>query len=315
MFRYTIRFSFVLLAGCFCWTPVSNAQRVSDRGDRAAPKNSIVATKDGVQLGITYFASDEGQDSVPVVLLHDYKESRMVFNGLARALQNPQGPDDLSLAVITFDFRGHGESKTIQGPGGQTKKIDAAKLRNNDYLAMVNFDMEAIRKFLVGKNDAGELNLNKLCLVGVGMGANVATYWAARDWSAPPLALVKQGQDVKGLVQVSPKWSYRSLPLVRPLKHPAIRSEISTMIVWGAEDRKANRDAKNIYKILERFHPEPPRDQLEEKKDLFEVELPTSLHGSELLTNPQFRMLPLLKAFIDARIVKKDYEWSKRRQE
>jgi hypothetical protein len=114
---------------------------------------------------------------------------------------------------------------------------------------------------------------------------------------------------------VSPKWSYRSLPLVRPLKHPAIRSEISTMIVWGVEDRKANRDAKNIYKILERYHPEPPRDQREEKKDLFEVELPTSLQGSELLTNPQFRMLPMLKGFVDARIVKKDYEWSKRRQE
>lgn len=315
MFRYAIQFSFVLLTGCFCWTPLSSAQRVSDRGDKTAPKNSILTTKDGVQLGITYYASDERQEAVPVVLLHDYKESRAVFNGLARALQNPRDPESPSLAVITLDFRGHGESVTALGPGNQTYKIDAAKLRNNDYMAMVNFDMEAVRKFLVGKNDAGELNLNKLCLVGVGMGANVAVCWTAKDWSAPPLAVGKQGQDVKGLVLVSPKWNYRGLSLANPLKHPAIRAQISTMIVCGVEDKKATRDAKNIYKILERFHPEPPRDQREEKKDLFFVSLPTSLKGTELLTTPQFKMLSWLEGFIDARIVQKDYEWSKRRQD
>ena len=65
---------------------------------------------------------------------------------------------------------------------------------------MAALDMEAVRKFLVDKNDAGELNLNKLCLVGSGMGASVAANWAVQDWSAPPLAVGKQGQDVKALV-------------------------------------------------------------------------------------------------------------------
>jgi len=315
MFRYAIWLSFVLLMGCFYHTPLSSAQRVSDHDDKTVPKNFILTTKDGVQLGITYFASDEGQEAVPVLLLHDYKENRAVFNGLAGALQNPRDSDNSSLAVVTLDFRGHGESITALGPGGQTRKIDAAKLRNNDYLAMVYYDMEAVRKFLVGKNDAGELNLNKLCLVGVGMGANVAVHWAAKDWNTPPLAVSKQGQDVKGLVLVSPKWTYRSLSMVKPMKYPAIRSQISTMIVCGVEDKKATRDAKNIYKILERYHPEPPRDQREEKKDLFFVSLPTSLKGTELLTTPQFKMRSWLEGFIDARIVQKDYEWSKRRQD
>ena len=103
--------------------------------------------------------------------------------------------------------------------------------------------------------------------------------------------------------------------MIEPMKHPAIRAQISTLIAYGAEDGKATRDAKNIFKILERYHPEPPRDQLEEKKDLFFISLPTSLQGTKLLTAPQFRMLPRLEGFIDARIVRKDYEWSKRRSE
>jgi len=308
----------VLLAGGACSIPLARGQRDpargdSAQGDRRSPKNSILTTKDGVRIGITYYASDQGQNAVPVVLMHDYKESRVVFNGLAIALQNPPGPDSPSLAVVTLDFRGHGESTTALGPGGRIRKIDAAKLRTAGYLAMAQFDMEAVRKFLVDKNDAGELNLNKLCLVGVGMGANVAVYWAAKDWSVPPLAVGKQGQDVKGLVLISPRWNYRGLKMVDPMKHPAIRAEISTMIAFGAEGGKAKHDAKNIYKILERYHPEPPRDQMEEKKDLFFIGLPTSLQGTKLLTTPQFRMLPRLVGFIDARIVRKEYEWSRRR--
>jgi hypothetical protein len=143
----------------------------------------------------------------------------------------------------------------------------------------------------------------------------VAVYWAAKDWSWPPLAVGKQGQDVKGLVLVSPRWNYPGLKLVDPMKHPAIRARISTLITYGAEDGKAKRDAKIIYKILERYHPEPPRDQREEKKDLFMIGLPTSLQGTKLLTTPQFKMLPRLEGFIDARIVRKDFEWSKRRSE
>jgi pimeloyl-ACP methyl ester carboxylesterase len=315
MSRFTIRFSLVLLAGWFCWTLPANAQRPSAQGDRIPPKSSILTTKDGVRLGITYYASDAGQEAVPVVLMHDYKESRAVFNGLALALQNPRDPDSPSLAVVTPDFRGHGDSTTALGRGGQVRKIDAARLRTNDYQAMVQFDMEAVRKFLVEKNDAGELNLNKLCLVGIGMGANVAVYWTAKDWSAPPLAVGKQGQDVRGLVLVSPKWNFRGLKLVEPMKYPAIQTQISILIAFGAEDGKVTRDAKNIYKILERHHPEPPRDQREEKKDLFFIGLPTSLQGTKLLTTPQFNMLPRLEGFIIARIVQKDYQWSKRRSE
>ena len=99
---------------------------------------------------------------------------------------------------MIVDLRAHGEStKQLVGDGGVVD-LDPAKLWKEGLVAMSTLDMEAIRDFLVDKNDAGELNLNKLCMVGSGMGASVAVNWAANDWAAPPLAVGKQGQDVKG---------------------------------------------------------------------------------------------------------------------
>ncbi len=311
MFRFGKLSAIVIFACCACYAATAVAQ--PSRGKAPPPKDRKLTTKDGVRLGITYYASTEGKEAVPVVLLHDHKESRVVFNALARALQDPPSGSGPSLAVVTVDFRGHGDSKTVELRDGRSQEIDAARLRAADFQNMVRFDMEAVRKFLVTKNDEGALNLNKLCLCGSGLGANVAVYWAAQDWSAPSLAVGKQGQDVKALVLVSPKWSYRGLPLKGPMKNRAIQQRISTLIAFGEKDTKASRDARNIHKILERYHPEPPKHELREKKDLFIVPLGTSLQGTELLAKPQFGLFSKLQGFVDVRLVQKEFEWVKRR--
>ena len=106
---------------------------------------------------------------------------------------------------------------------------------------MAAFDMEAVRGFLVGKNDAGELNLNKLCLVGSGMGANVAANWALQDWTAPPLAIGKQGQDVKALVLISPRWSYSGLSFQGPMQFRPLKENVAWQLIYGVEDTKSWR--------------------------------------------------------------------------
>ena len=128
-------------------------------------------------------------------------------------------------------------------------------------LAMSAQDMEAVRGFLVGKNDDGELNLNKLCLVGVGMGATVAVNWAAQDWSAPPLLVGKQGQDVKALVLVSPQWKYRGIMLQQALRLADLKKGAAWMLIYGEQDPDQTADARRIYRQLERFHPAPESAQ------------------------------------------------------
>jgi pimeloyl-ACP methyl ester carboxylesterase len=285
------------------------AQRRSTTEDNTVK----LTTKDGVQLKISYYPSQLGKEAVPVVMLHDFKESRNVFNSLARSLQKPSSSDLPSHAVITVDLRGHGESTKMFDRSGQTRELEAAKLGKRDFQSMVLQDMEAVRKFLVKKNDASELNLNKLCLLGSGMGANVATLWAAQDWSVPQLATRKQGRDVKGLVLVSPDWKFRGLPLLKSLKHPQVREEISMMVIYGKEDRKAAQSAETVYKNLERYHPEPPPEAGPESKTLVLISRPTSLEGTRLLTDDNFRVFPHVEFFIDARLAQQEFEWIPRK--
>ncbi len=308
-------------SGCFKWIVlgllgwvVAGASTASAQGSfRAPPPEELkLTTLDGVKLAATYYPSNLGREAVPIVLLHDFKESRTVFNSLAKALQSPGDESGDSRAVITVDLRGHGES-TVQASGnGQTRDLEASRLRARDFEAMYLQDMEAVRRFLVEENDAGQLNLNSLCLLGAGMGANVATYWAAKDWSTPRLATLKQGQDVKSLILVSPEWKFNGLPLLIPLRQPGVRQEISFFIVYGDQASKAKKDAKNLHKNLVRFHPDPPRDKEKELKDLFMIKLPTKLQGTTLLTSREFKMVPYLNTFIDARITRKRFQWVSR---
>jgi pimeloyl-ACP methyl ester carboxylesterase len=247
-------------------------------------------TKDGVQLTATYYPSTQPKGSAqakqvtPVVLLHDYKETRAVFTQFAQRLQAPaeSEPDRPSFAVITVDVRAHGDStKQILRDGSQVD-LDAARLDRDELLAMAALDMEAVRGFLIVKNDAGELNLNKLCLVGAGMGANVAVNWAAQDWSAPPLAVVRQGQDVKGLVLLSPRWTFRGLSLQQPMRFNALKRFVAWMLIYGEEDNRVKVDVHRIERQLEPFHEKQAGSP--QRQGLAVVAWPSKLQGSTLLS-------------------------------
>lgn len=60
---------------------------------QSEPADAVsLTTKDGVQLHLTYFPAaqrkgTEAKQATPVVLLHDVKETRAVFNSLAEQLQ------------------------------------------------------------------------------------------------------------------------------------------------------------------------------------------------------------------------------------
>jgi pimeloyl-ACP methyl ester carboxylesterase len=217
-------------------------------------------------------------------------------------------------AVITVDLRGHGESKTAVSTNGSTAELDATRFQVADYQAMVVQDMEAVRSFLVEQNDAGNLNLNKLCVVGSGMGANVALLWAARDWATPPLAVRKQGQDVKALVLLSPRWNYRGLILRDAMKFPPVQQRLSVFLAYGSADRIFARDGENLRKIFERNHPEPPPDQVQQRKDFFVYDPDTMLQGTKLLNSREFAMGPKIASFIEARLGSSTFPWVQRKR-
>jgi pimeloyl-ACP methyl ester carboxylesterase len=262
---------------------------------------------DGLQLSATFYPGTEGKETVPVILLHMWKGSGKDYAGLAPYLQE-QGH-----AVLVPDLRGHGDS--AQG-AMRGRKLDPAKLSADHYYQMRYGDMELFRRFLVEKNDAGELNLNKLCLVGAEMGAVVAVYHALNDWTQirREANRAAPSQDVKGIVMISPDWDFRGMPLNKPLNHPVVRSAISMMIVVGREDSRSLSEANRVHNVLKKFHVDPEKLEPEErdKIDLFFIKAPTKLQGTKMLGVRGLRVEWAIARFIELRLTSQDYPWYQR---
>jgi pimeloyl-ACP methyl ester carboxylesterase len=263
------------------------------------PEDITLGTRDGVSILATYYPSKLGKDAVPVVLLHAAKGVRGDFTSLALRLQ------EAGHAVIAPDLRGHGDS----APGSGNRE---AGLRRPDFSAMVNQDVEAVKSFLVERNNARELNIEKLCLVGLEMGSVIALNFTARDWSWPPLAIGKQGQDVKALVLVSPEWSYRGLRINEAVAHPQVRRDVSVIIIAGKGGSKQLREAKRLYSAFERYHPTPLPEEAASKQTLWLRTLPTTLQGTKLLRQKRLGVDEMIEKFIELRLSNLDIPWQER---
>lgn len=271
------------------------------------PEAISLETKDRVMLRCTYYPGTQGKDSVPIIMLHDFQGRRTEYDALARGLQRVRGH-----AVIVPDLRGHGESTRRRGLDGDDQTIEAADLRPADFAAMVELDLEKIKGFLLRKNNASELNIEKLCVIAAGsMGSVVGVNWVLKDWSQPILPTLKQGQDVKALVLLSPATNYKSLKATPAFNHPYVGGKLSTLLIGGSKES----DIKTIYNQLKRKHAPTPTDEEERLKhqDLFYFLEETELKGTRLLRAGLGVDQKILQ-FIDLRIVRKaeDFPWTDR---
>ena len=268
------------------------------------PKQEItLVTDDEVMLKASFWPGTQAKESVPVILLHAFGGSRKDFHQLAEFLQ------EKGCAVIAPDLRGHGESTQVRD---SNRALLAANLSPAAFADMID-DVETVKKYLMARNNGGELNIDKLCIVGAEMGAVVAANWAVTDWNWPPLAVGKQGQDVKALVLLSPPEKFKSLRMLEPLNDRAVRSRVSFFIAVGNEDAAALRDATKIHTNLKRFHPEPLKD---EDRDLyFDRRIASKRQGTKLLGKEfkQYELMENIAEFIDMRSGKQPYPWQDRK--
>jgi pimeloyl-ACP methyl ester carboxylesterase len=286
-------------------------------GQAAAPQVSQLRTSDGVQLTISYYKSTAAVGSpaakqvTPVIMLHDFKDTRAIFGPLAARLLTPpeDDRDRPAFAVVTVDLRGHGDSTKQIFPNGFQQDLDAAKLKKDGIVAMAGLDMEEVRRFLVTKNDEGAVNLNKLCIIGAGMGATVGANWAVQDWLAPPLAIGKQGQDVKALVLVSPRWSYQGLTMLAPLRLRPLKQFAAWMLLYGSEDAKVEADVRRIEKQLKPFHSPAEANGGVAPSGLVVLGLPSKLQGDKLLTGLADQAENQIVTFLFHNVAKKDQPW------
>jgi pimeloyl-ACP methyl ester carboxylesterase len=312
---------FLLLAAS--WPPLwaEDKKPAADK-DAELPKGEemTLTTDDGLQLALTYYPGTKGKESIPVVLLHAFKGNRTNFTKeFAQFLQN-QG-----CAVVVPDLRGHGGSTRFKNARKDEKPLDANKMPPGQFSLMAVQDMKAVKEFLWDKNNCGDLNLDKLCVVGAEMGASVALDFArfdavGYDLGSTAYGPLKLGGFVKALVLISPEQlSFKGIPASRALQNPAVRSDISILIIVGKEEVKSLDEANRIYKMFEPGHPKPEREKEEERQTLFWDPLDTNLQGANLLDKKgkDLNVDKDIADFIDLRLKKSDpsktWVWKERK--
>ncbi len=270
------------------------------------PKAVELITKDGVKLNLAYYASPLKEEGGVVVLLHMFKGSQVDFKSLPILLQRD------GYAVVVPDLRGHGKSTTVVR-GDREGTIDASAMkRAADFEPLIVEDMEAIRKFLIEKNNNKELNCRKTCLVGAEMSAVVALNYAILDWSYPPLTTGPQGQDVKALILITPPWTFKGLTIKAALDQKDILSNLSFLIINGETDSAHAAGAKRLHQWLERISPTPAKDAAERQK-VFARMPKTSLQGTKMLGVAGVSIEKDILQFLKLRIANRTIPWAERK--
>lgn len=204
----------------------------------------VLRTGDNVDIHITYFQSDLGEETPVVILLHAEGSSRQAWTtkgGFGEKLWNR------GFAVIAVDLRKHGQS-VIEGPGIRPSVSPVDRQR------MVTQDLEAVKDFIFKEHMAKRLNMAKTGIIAPEMSAAVAIMYTMLDWSKKPFddgLKTPRGQDIRTLILLSPESNPKGLTLgknlvdvgklaaIDPAKFPS--REFSMLFLYGTADKKDRR--------------------------------------------------------------------------
>lgn len=200
-------------------------------------------TKDGMELRAFYFPSEKKKEAPAVLLVHEWQGQASPYVKLVLAL-NKAG-----CAVLVPDYRGHGGSREYVNQRGEKAELDPAQMSRRDVEAIVGLDLEKAKGFLKDENNDGYLNLNALVVIGVREGCVLGMQWAKRDWGFPSVGRIKQGQDVKALVLISPEKQVKGLSAESALTDINL-VRLPMMIVAGTDSPEA-AEARRIANRVE----------------------------------------------------------------
>jgi pimeloyl-ACP methyl ester carboxylesterase len=271
-----------------------------------------ITTADGVELDGTYFRSPgAGRDAPCVMLVHKYASDRSKTDwiALASALQ------EAGFAVLTFDLRGHGGSTQLSNPqtfwnvpfnrngirGGSPKhtSINSSNFKPSYFPFLVN-DLAAARRFLEQKNDAQELNVHSLTIIGAQEGAALGFLFMAaeygRTYRIGQTALQSYGTEFNaGTDFASGVWlSLTMRPGLPPgapnfdmtswiRSHPLMREKTPMCFIYGEKDSRARADAESVHRQLQA--PITGRPEKHKQDNLHPIK-GTDLAGPALLGQP-----------------------------
>ena len=244
--------------------------RAQAPGASAGPSSSrierVLQTDDNWQIYISYFPAPGERELITreapvVILLHgdNQGENRLVWGDGPRALPARLQAD--GCAVITVDLRKHGQSTNVARVAGDSPaggRSGNATIQSSDYRNMVDFDLEAVKRFIQQQHQAKKLNMHKLAIVGAGSSAAVAAAYAVLDWNKEPYddaaseeLKTPRGQDVRALVFLSPPARVKGLSFNEALSEARNPDwNLAFLILYGKANRTDAKDGAAVQKRL-----------------------------------------------------------------
>lgn len=240
-------------------------------GMASAQEEVQFETADKVELHGTFYAG--GKAKAPcVILLHKTGGSRDAkgWKDLAQALNK-------DFAVLAFDFRGHGESTSVDvnsfwsAPNNSLIKGAAkkpGKISYKDfppsYYPMFVYDVIAAKRYLDQQNDAGACNTSNVVVIGAEEGAAVGALWMATEFDrykmvrnaigrlVPDPSGKSEGEDIASAIWLSIPKTFAGVNVGHWLKGTGnkVRDKVPMVFFYGDQDSKAASAANALLNEL-----------------------------------------------------------------
>ncbi len=295
MTKYLCALSAIVIMGADCQLRAQDANKTVEQ--------KLLPTADGWQIAVEYYKIT-GNPQTPVVMILHGENS----NALAWKKDFAEPLHQLGYAVALIDLRKHGNSKTMIN--GATS--DTADLRPTDYEAMIIYDIETVKEFLISEHQQRNLNIRKLGLLSSDMSVPLALGFAELDWNKPPYddapvpaMRTPRGQDVHAIAMISPTLvlpRVNSTVAARNLSAPV--RQIQFFIAMGKDDANDKGQTKRLEKLL-MTHPS-------NTERITFKQYASNLNGV-MLANRTPTLKQDLMAFFDKNLMKYDVEWIDRR--
>jgi pimeloyl-ACP methyl ester carboxylesterase len=236
-------------------------------------------TIDGVLIKGVFYSGSKGANSPTVIMLHKWggNSTQSGWTELAKRLQ------DKGYSVLTFDFRGHGQSTTVDPEKFwkyqpninhiKTYKKDQTTIKYSDfrpgYLPYLLNDIMAARLDLDNRNDSGGCNVSNILVIGAEDGANLGLAWMTSEffresinkkndtmpWFWNPKVTLDRpaSEDLAGAIFLSAPRAPQKLGFPYSRFMSLTKEKMRTIPMWftyGADDKVGKDDANYFTEIF-----------------------------------------------------------------
>lgn len=260
---------------------LSGGGRVPAQGNKNPnTKNVSFKTHDGVQLSGTLYPNSAGKRDATVLMLHNFdlkkggSSQQEGWSTLASTLQT-QG-----YVVLTFDFRGFGESKAVNAQTFWSHKHNNTYIRRrgarlpesidhkdftNVYARYLVNDIAAAKVYLDRLNDNREANTSSLIVLGAGEGATLGALWMANETrrardrnknplliGVPPDLAEPESNDLAAGIWLSPSPTLAgfNVPVGRWIGDAGKTKKVPMAFVFGKNDARGDQFARTLERYI-----------------------------------------------------------------